>query len=156
MIFVSSLELIPSWLTPLRDRQRSKQPAISARHKVTIAVEASFQVHIGTCWSLSFPVDPPPLPAMFPSSAGLNPVDGITMRAQTILHREILHLHGLLILAISLLRTRFAILSPSFMDFVTSPIFRCKFEDLIRRFDRRFRPSIPVCTISRNSSLPLE
>ena len=44
------------------------------------------------------------------------------MRAQTIiLHREILHLHGLLILAISLLRTRFAILSPSFMDFVTSP-----------------------------------
>ena len=43
------------------------------------------------------------------------------MRAQTILHREILHLHGLLILAISLLRTRFAILSPSFMDYITSP-----------------------------------
>ena len=58
---------------------------------------------------------------MFPSPAGLNPVDGITMRAQTILHREILHLHGLLILAISLLRTRFSILNPSFMDFVTSP-----------------------------------
>ena len=58
---------------------------------------------------------------MFPSPAGLNPVDGITMRAQTILHREILHLHGLLILAISLLRTRFSILNPSFMDFITSP-----------------------------------
>ena len=58
---------------------------------------------------------------MFPSPAGLNPVDGITMRAQTILHREILHLHGLLILAISLLRTRFAFLSPSFMDHITSP-----------------------------------
>ena len=58
---------------------------------------------------------------MFPSPAGLNPVDGITMRAQTILHREILHLHGLLILAISLLRTRFAILNPSFMDYITSP-----------------------------------
>ena len=43
------------------------------------------------------------------------------MRAQTILHREILHVHGLLILAISLLRTRFAILSPSFMDYITSP-----------------------------------
>ena len=35
---------------------------------------------------------------MFPSPTGLTPVDGITMRAQTILHREILHLHGLLIL----------------------------------------------------------
>ena len=58
---------------------------------------------------------------MFPSPAGLNPVDGIAMRAQTILHREILHLQGLLILAISLLRTRFAILSPSCLDFVTSP-----------------------------------
>ena len=58
---------------------------------------------------------------MFPSPAGLNPVDGVTMRAQTILHREILHLHGLLILAISLLRTRFAILNPSFMDYITSP-----------------------------------
>ena len=58
---------------------------------------------------------------MFPSPAGLNPVDGITMRAQTILHREILHLHGLLILALSLLRTRFAILNPSFMDHITSP-----------------------------------
>ena len=75
---------------------------------------------IGTCWSLSFSVDPPPL-AMFPSPAGLPPVDGITMRAQTILHREILHLHGLLILATSLLRTRFAILQPSFMDYITSP-----------------------------------
>ena len=61
---------------------------------------------------------------MFPSPAGLNPVDGITMRAQTILHREILHLHGLLILAISLLRTRFAILNPSFMDYITSPQIR--------------------------------
>ena len=58
---------------------------------------------------------------MFPSPAGLNPVDGITMRAQTTLHREILHLHGLLTLAISLLRTRFAILNPSFMDHITSP-----------------------------------
>ena len=58
---------------------------------------------------------------MFPSPAGLNPVDGITMRAQTILHCEILHLHGLLILAISLLRTRFSILNPSFMDSITSP-----------------------------------
>ena len=76
---------------------------------------------IGTCWSLSFSVDPFPLPAMFPSPAGLNPVDGVAMRAQTILHREILHLHGLVILAISLLRTRFATLSPSFLDFVTSP-----------------------------------
>ena len=58
---------------------------------------------------------------MFPSPTGLNPVDGITMRAQTILHREILHLHGLLILAISRLRTRFAFLSPTFMDHITSP-----------------------------------
>ena len=58
---------------------------------------------------------------MFPSPAGLSPVDGITIRAQTILHREILHLHGLLILATSLLRTRFAILQPSFMDHITSP-----------------------------------
>ena len=58
---------------------------------------------------------------MFPSSAGLSPVDGIAMRAQTILHREILHLHGLLTLATSLLRTRFAILQPSFMDYITSP-----------------------------------
>ena len=58
---------------------------------------------------------------MFPSPAGLHPVDGITTRAQAILHREILHLHGLLILATSLLRTRFAILQPSFMDYITSP-----------------------------------
>ena len=86
---------------------------------MTRAVKASFRF-IGTCWSLSFSVVPPPL-AMFPSPAGLIPVDGITMRAQTILHREILHLHGLLILAISLLRTRFAILNPSFMDYITSP-----------------------------------
>ena len=77
---------------------------------------------IGTCWSLSLLVDPLPPLAMFPSPAGLNPVDGIAMRAQTILHREILHLHGLLILAISLLRTRFAILNPSYMDYITSPV----------------------------------
>ena len=95
----------------------------AASHVGTAYVAAVAEVcsrSIGTCWSLSFSVDPPPL-AMFPSPTGLTPVDGITMRAQTILHREILHLHGLLILATSLLRTRFAILQPSFMDYITSP-----------------------------------
>ena len=43
------------------------------------------------------------------------------MRAQAILHRETLHVHGLLTLTISLLRTRLAILSPSFLDYITSP-----------------------------------
>ena len=109
---------IPSWLMPLRDRsgqrwQPSGKPYVVAATKVCSRL-------IGVCWSLSFSVDPPPL-AMFPSPTGLTPVDGITMRAQTILHREILHLHGLLILATSLLRTRFAILQPSFMDYITSP-----------------------------------
>ena len=58
---------------------------------------------------------------MNPSPAGLAPVEGIPMRAQAILHREILHVHGLLTLTISLLRTRFAIRSPSFLDYITSP-----------------------------------
>ena len=43
------------------------------------------------------------------------------MRAQAILHREILHVHGLLTLTNLLLRTRLAILSPSFLDHITSP-----------------------------------
>ena len=43
------------------------------------------------------------------------------MRAQAILHREILHAHALLDLTTSLLRARLAILSPTFLDCVTSP-----------------------------------
>ena len=66
-------------------------------------------------------MDPILLPAMNPSPAGLAPVEGIPMRAQAILHREILHVHGLLTLTISLFRTRFAIRSPSFLDYITSP-----------------------------------
>ena len=58
---------------------------------------------------------------MNPSPAGLAPVEGIPMRAQAILHREILHVHGLLTLTTLLLRTRFAILSPTFLDYITSP-----------------------------------
>ena len=103
---------------PLRDRSGQRwQP--SGKPYVVAATKACSRF-FGTCRSLSVSVDPPPL-AMFPSPAGLHPVDGVTMRAQTILHREILHLHGLLILAISLLRTRFAVLNPSFMDYITSP-----------------------------------
>ena len=60
-------------------------------------------------------------PAMSPSPAGLAPMEGIPMRAQAILHREILHVHALLDLTTSLLRTRLAILSPSFLGCVTSP-----------------------------------
>ena len=104
---------------PLRDRSGQRWQPLG-RPYVVAATEVCSRF-IGTCCNLSFPVDPLPLPAMFPSPAGLNPVDGVTMRAQTILHREILHLHGLLILAISPLRTRFAILTPSFMDYITSP-----------------------------------
>ena len=59
--------------------------------------------------------------AMLPSPAGLAPVEGIPMRAQAILHREILRVHALLDLTTFLLRTRLAILSPSFLDCVTSP-----------------------------------
>ena len=58
---------------------------------------------------------------MNPSPAGLAPVEGIPMRAQAILHREILHVHGLLTLTTLLLRTRLAILSPTFLDCITSP-----------------------------------
>ena len=51
------------------------------------------------------------------------------MRAQAILHREVLHVHGLLTLTTLLLRTRF--LSPT--SWTTSPrrISRCNFEDWI-------------------------
>ena len=41
------------------------------------------------------------------------------MRAQAILHREVLHVHGLLTLTTLLLRTRF--LSPTFLDYIASP-----------------------------------
>ena len=58
---------------------------------------------------------------MSPSPAGLAPTEGIPMMAQAILHREILHVHALLDLTISLLRTRLAILSPSFLEHITSP-----------------------------------
>ena len=61
------------------------------------------------------------LPAMSPSPAGLAPMEGIPMRAQAILHREILHVHALLDLTTTLLRTRLAILSPTFLACVTSP-----------------------------------
>ena len=60
-------------------------------------------------------------PAMSPSPAGLAPMEGVPMRAQAILHREILHVHALLDLTTSLLRTRLAILSPLFLVGVTSP-----------------------------------
>ena len=104
---------------PIRDRSGQRwQP--SGKPYVVAATEVCSRF-IGTCWRLSFSVDPILPLAMNPSPAGLTPVEGITMRAQTILHREILHVHGLLILAISLLRTRFAILSPSFLDYITSP-----------------------------------
>ena len=53
--------------------------------------------------------------------AGLAPVEGIPMRAQAILHREILRVHALLTLTTLLLRTRLAILSPTFLDYITSP-----------------------------------
>ena len=89
MIFVSSLEFqVGSCLYVTAAVQ-------AASHFGTAYVAAAAEAcsrFIGTCWSLSFSVDPPPL-AMFPSPAGLHPVDGITMRAQTILHREILHLY---------------------------------------------------------------
>ena len=44
-----------------------------------------------------------------------------SQRVQSILHREILHVHALLDLTTSLLRTRLSILSPTFLDYVTSP-----------------------------------
>ena len=122
---------------PLRDRSGQRwQP--SGKPYVVAATKACSRF-FGTCRSLSVSVDPPPL-AMFPSPAGLHPVDGITMRAQTILHREILHLHGLLILAISLLRTRFAILNPSFMDYITSPHIQLQ----IRGLDSAIRQATQV------------
>ena len=110
---------IPSWLMPVRDRSGPRWQPLGKPY-VVAATEVCSRF-IGTCWSLSFSVDLILLPAMDPSPAGLAPVEGITMRAQTILHREILHIHGLLIHTISLLRTRFAILSPSFLDYITSP-----------------------------------
>ena len=58
---------IPSWLMPLRDR--SGQPTISARHKVTTAVKASFRF-IGTCGELS-PLLPLPSP-FFPCFLGFS------------------------------------------------------------------------------------
>ena len=50
---------IPSWLMPLRDRsgqrwQPSGKPYVVAATKVCSRL-------IGVCWSLSFPVGPPPL-----------------------------------------------------------------------------------------------
>ena len=145
---------IPSWLMPVRDRsgqrwQPSGKPYVVAATKVCSRF-------IGTCWSLSISVDPILLPATNPSPAGLAPVDGVPMRAHAILHREILHVHGLLTLTISLLRTRFAIRSPSFLDYVTSPhLLRYRSEDLIRRFARRLRLFIPVCATFRSFSLLL-
>ena len=63
----------------------------------------------------------PPFPAMSPSPAGLAPMEGIPMVAQAVLHREILHVHAFLDLTLTLLRTCLAILSPPFMERITSP-----------------------------------
>ena len=61
---------------PLRDRSGQRwQP--SGKPYVVAATKACSRF-FGTCRSLSVSVDPPPL-AMFPSPAGLHPVDGITM-----------------------------------------------------------------------------
>ena len=111
---------IPSWLMPLSDRSGQRWPP-SGMPYVVAATEVCSRF-IGICWGLivfqairTFP------PAMFPSPAGLAPVEGIPMRGQAILHREIFHVHALLDLTTSLLRTRLAILSPLFLVGVTSP-----------------------------------
>ena len=54
-------------------------------------------------------------------------MEGIPMMAQAILHREILHVHALLDLTLTLLRTRLAILSPPFVERVTSPHLQVQF-----------------------------
>ena len=69
----------------------------------------------------------PPSLAMSPSPAGLAPMEGIPMMAQAILHREILHVHALLDLTLTLLRTRLAILPPPFVERVTSPHLQVQF-----------------------------
>ena len=92
------------------------------------------------------------------SPAGLAPVEGIPMRAQAILHREILHVHGLLTLTTLLLRTRLAILSPTFLDYVTSPRCtsryksRCQ-EPSVRVLSRSVRVAMPGTFGSRPFSL---
>ena len=52
---------------------------------------------------------------MSPSPAGLSPVEGILRIAQAILHRELLHVHGILEMTLALLRFRFAIGLLSFL-----------------------------------------
>ena len=68
--------------------------------------------------------------AMSPSPGGLAPMEGIPMMAQAILHREILHVHALLDLTLTLLRTRLAVLSSPFMERVTSPHLQVQFRGL--------------------------
>ena len=63
----------------------------------------------------------PLFPAMFPSPAGLAPTEGVPMVAQAVLHREILHVQAFLDHTLTLLRTHLAILSPPFMERITSP-----------------------------------
>ena len=104
---------------PLRDRSGQRWPP-SGMPYVVAATEVCSRF-IGTCWSLSIPGDERFSSCHVPSPAGLAPMEGIPMRAQAILHREILHVHALLDLTTTLLRTRLAILSPTFLACVTSP-----------------------------------
>lgn len=66
---------------------------------------------------------------MPPSPAGLAP-EGIPRPAQAALHRELLHVHGLLDLTLAMLRYRFAITSPPFLDQVSSPHIRTQLRGL--------------------------
>ena len=56
-----------------------------------------------------------------PDTEQLAPTEGTPTVAQAVLHREILHVHAFLDHTLTLLRTHLAILSPPFMDRITSP-----------------------------------
>ena len=96
---------------PLGDQSGPKSPAILTWRKVTRAVKAICWF-TGTCRDLREMIPPPPLPAppaMPPPPAGLATTEGIPPLAQAVLHRELLHAHGLLDLTLGMFRFRLAI-----------------------------------------------
>ena len=75
---------------------------------VAAAAEACSRL-VGVCRDLRVMIPPPPIPAppaMPPSPAGLAQTEGISMVAQAVLHREILHVHALLDLTLGILCSR--------------------------------------------------
>ena len=74
------------------------------------------------------------------SPAGLAPMEGISMVAQAVLHREILHVHASLDLILTILRTRLAILSPPFLERVTCPHLQVQ----LRGLDATIRQAMQV------------